>query len=355
MKRNKKIIIIFPLILIFLLIIGISIYATKQKEIIDEVSTFNITYLDVGQGDCAIVECDGKYMIIDGGPSSASETVYYYLKDNNINNIEYLICTHPDEDHIGGLSNVFNASSVNTIYCPTEKDNNSYKIFEKTVLLSGNRIDCPNEDDSFMLGSAKINVLSVNYDEGNNASIVLMINYGNSKFLMMGDAEKELEDYLIEKEYDLSCDVIKIAHHGSMYSTGYYFLYNANPDYAIISCGKDNSYGHPSEEVISKLEDADVEIYRTDIQGDIHCTSDKVNTFCEVKYIDLFAESGNEEIIENKEIIEISYIINMKSNIFHLPDCSSVKDMNEKNKYETSLNRQILIDMEFNPCKSCNP
>lgn len=233
-----------------------------------------VTFIDVGQGDSTLIECDGKYMLIDGGTSDNSSRIYSFLKRKNISNIEILVASHADSDHIGGLAGALNYATANIILCPiTNHTTKSFESFKKYADLSGVGITIPNVNDTYELGGAEIVILGVNSStDSNNSSIILKILYGETSFLFTGDAEREAEQVVLSSGADLSATVLKVGHHGSENSTTYPFLREIMPKYAVISVG-DNNHGHPTEAVLSKLRDADVQVYRTDLNGDIICTS----------------------------------------------------------------------------------
>lgn len=233
-----------------------------------------VTFIDVGQGDSTLIECDGKYMLIDGGTSDNSSRIYSFLKRKNISNIEILVASHADSDHIGGLAGALNYATANIILCPvTNYTTKSFESFKKYADLSGTEITIPNVNDTYKLGGAEIVILGVNSStDSNNSSIILKILYGETSFLFTGDAEREAEQIVLSSGADLSATVLKVGHHGSENSTTYPFLREIMPKYAVVSVG-DNNHGHPTDAVLSKLRDADVQVYRTDLNGDIICTS----------------------------------------------------------------------------------
>lgn len=241
---------------------------------------FFVKYLDVGQADSALVACNGKYMLIDGGNCSDSDLIVAVLKKHGISHLEYIICTHGHEDHVGGLSGALSNVTVGKVFCSTDSfESEAFDDFKKYTSAQGLDITIPTPGDIFMLDKATAVILgpSQQFSEHNNMSLVVKILYRDTSFLFMGDAELAAEQSLMENGVDLACDVIKIGHHGSSTSTGPSLLLSAKPKYAVISVGKNNSLGHPDKGVLDSLSSAEVTVYRTDIHGDITAFSDGTN------------------------------------------------------------------------------
>lgn len=236
-----------------------------------ENSTFEIHFIDVGQADAALVLCDGEAMLIDGGNVADSSLIYSYLKSHEIEYLDYIICTHAHEDHVGGLAGALNYACVGAAYCPVTKyDSKAFSNFVKYLNEQDVLITVPDVGETFFVGSAGVTVIGpVQYStEPNNTSIVLRIVYGETSFLFTGDAEREEEQDILNAGYTLESTVLKVGHHGSANSTTYPFLREIMPQYAVISVGANNSYGHPTEDALSRLRDADVTVYRTDNVSD---------------------------------------------------------------------------------------
>lgn len=321
-------------------------------------NSFSVEYIDVGQGDCALIQCDGHYMMIDGGPSKASSVVYTILKNKGINNIDLIVATHPDEDHIGGLSGALNYAKAGKILSPVAThDTKTFQSLLKYINKQGKSITVPKVGDEETVGSAKVKVIGPVYDSAdtNNKSIVVKITYGKNSFIFMGDAEKQEESDILRKYGKLDCDVLKVGHHGSSSSTTKSLLKSTMPDYAVISVGKGNKYGHPTEQTLNRLTQENVQIFRTDLQGDITFYSDGKNITVETEKnvsTDLLKTSGDKE---PATVNSSAYVLNTNTKKFHIPTCSSVNDMKQKNRKDVNMSRDEIISNEYKPCKRCNP
>ncbi|MCD8181423.1 MAG: MBL fold metallo-hydrolase [Firmicutes bacterium] len=244
-------------------------------------SQLEVHYIDVGQADSALVICGGETMMIDGGNVADSDVVAAYLKKQDISTLDYVVCSHAHEDHVGGLSGALSVTEAKHVYAPeTEATSKAYTNFKKKVSEQGLEIEHPQAGDSFSLGGGTVEFLGPIDEDGkdmNSTSIVLKITYGETSFLFTGDAERDEEEEILDSGADLKSTVLKVGHHGSDTSTSYPFLREIMPQYAVISVGKDNSYGHPTDDTLSRLEDAGAQIYRTDLNGDIVMKSDGKN------------------------------------------------------------------------------
>lgn len=273
-KRNKKKIFSF---IVFLLLSLVSFYFYKEEDFTVS-SNLKIYYLDVGQADSTLLINNGKTMLIDTGNYDDSKFVIDYLNNLGIKKIDYLIGTHPHEDHIGSMASIIKNFDIDKIYMPDVVTTTSF--FENVLIEVKNKgyfIETPKEGDSFNLGEAVVDVLYLDNDEDNfnDDSIILRVKFGSNKFLFMGDASSKVEEKILNK--NLSADILKVGHHGSSTSTSNEFLKYVNPKYAIISVEKNNSYGHPSELVLKKLNDKNISILRTDECGTIVVESDGNN------------------------------------------------------------------------------
>lgn len=237
-----------------------------------------ITYLDVGQADCTILQCDGQAMLIDAGNRNDAETVLEALSSLEIEKLDYVVATHSHEDHIGAMAAVLRQVPADyIIYYPENVQTKVYQNFLAAAGENGAVYIKPELLEVFDFGGGTIQVLAP--DEGvctdaNNTSVAVMVTYGKNKFLFTGDAEEKSENAMLELGVSLEADVFQAGHHGSSTSNSEAFLKKVDPVYTVISCGTGNSYGHPHSETLARLVDMDVMVYRTDTMGTITIVSD---------------------------------------------------------------------------------
>ena len=251
-----------------------------QDEALQVGDGLTVHFIDVGQGDSILLTCGGKAMLIDGGSERAGNTVVRYLQKQDVSRLDYLVSTHPHRDHAGGLAAVVRNFPIGTVFSPvTESDSPYFQELKAACDDAKLNITVPKADKRFSLGDAKVTVLGPRgkiegTENVNNISLVLRVDYKDKSFLFTGDAEYEEETAILDAKCIVDVDVLKAGHHGSDYSTGSRLLHEASPDYCVISCGEGNDYGHPDEDLLSRLRDADVTVYRTDEQGTIICITD---------------------------------------------------------------------------------
>lgn len=241
--------------------------------------TLTVHFLDVGQGDCTFITCGDHSMLIDAGDNSKGTTVEMYLKSQGIKKLDYVIGTHPDADHIGGLDVAIYKFDCETIILPDfEKNTATYRDVIDTIKNKSYKITRPVPGQSYRLGEAEFTIVSpVSDDYGDNAnnySVGIRLVYGNTSFLFAGDAEEEAEEDMLKSGEELSADVFKASHHGSKTSNTEEFISAVNPEYAVISCGEDNSYGHPHAQTLNTFRAMGIKVFRTDEQGAIIIKSD---------------------------------------------------------------------------------
>ncbi len=289
-RRKAKIIcvvIVISLIFEFLCLIGVTNWPQflSTMNFVDSVkkqeSNFVVYYLDTGQGDCTLIICDDEVMMIDSSTVNQFYNIRKHLFALEFDVIDYLLITHQHDDHLGSATKIINRYSVSNIMMPKlSYDNNvdslSYDNLINTISshnINHKSVSC---GDSFMLGSALVEILAPMKQDNNinNMSVMTKITYGNTSFLFTGDSEKEIEKQLLRADIDVSADVLRVSHHGSKTSSIDNFLSAVNPEYAIISCGDDNNYGHPSDETLKNFEEMGMLPYITAIHGDITVTSD---------------------------------------------------------------------------------
>lgn len=255
-------------------------------EIADTIASgeMRVAFLDVDQGDCTLIQTEGHNVLVDTGNNNQGEKVVSYLEERGVERLDYLILTHPDADHIGGGDNVLEAVDVETVLMPDiANDTMTYDEVMEDIEVYHVEIMHPQVGDVFELGDAQFTVLCpeeelVSEEDMNGSSVGIKLVHGKNSFVMCGDAEEKSEQAMVARfGKSLEADVLKCGHHGSSTATSDAFLKAVNPTWAVISCGKDNSYGHPHREVLSKLEDDDILVYRTDELGTITAVSDGSN------------------------------------------------------------------------------
>ena len=288
---KKIILLVFSIILIVVLSVSCSITIEdndlqKKSVEITQGGELTISFIDVGQGDSILIKTPGdKYIMVDSGSTNEKDKLYDYISKTGVNNFEVVVATHPHEDHIGNLDNIFDDYKINAVYMPRVSTNT--KAFEKllnSIKQEGLKVKNIKSGVEFIIDDVKFEFLAPNsdsYEDMNNYSGVLKVSYGEISFLLMGDAEKLSEREILKNGSTIEANVIKIGHHGSASSSSKEFIEAANPEYAIISCGKGNDYNHPHRETISLLNSLKIKTLRTDLNGTITFSSDgfEVNYF----------------------------------------------------------------------------
>ena len=279
-KRYKLIKKIQNISIVILVILSIFLFKSliNSKSSSTNPNEMKVHFIDVGQGDSILIQVNYKNILIDSGPKDEKDKLVKYLNSLNIHQFDYVIATHPHEDHIGNMAYIINNYKVLNFYSP-KIDNNTTSFENMAEALSRKNLKIKvlkaNASTINLGENTLVEVFSPNldyYDNLNNYSPIIKISYGHNSFLFTGDAEEEIEQEIITNNFNLKSDVLKVAHHGSSTSTTKSFLDSVKPKIAVISVGKNNSYGHPTKDTLNKLKES--KVYRTDIDGNIVITSD---------------------------------------------------------------------------------
>ena len=339
----------------------------------------NVWVLDVGQGSSTLVESDGEYMLIDGGDSDKSSYLVSYLKKKEITNFKYVIATHYDADHLNGVVGALNVFDVENVICPeytttTRVYNSFISIMDNKKI---NRIK-PIVGETYSLGRGEFTIIAPNstgYSNVNDYSVGIRFKYNNKSFLVAGDATNISEEEIVNNSIDINSDVYIVNHHGSSGSSSSEFLNKIDPEYAVISAGKGNAYGHPAYKTLEKLNKRGAKIYRTDIEGEIEFSfTEKEIQFNKDSYNKL--ESGekiNKDSYENNQDNKLissnegdnrsienessnksdNYVLNKNTKKIHKDDCKSVKQMSDNNKVYFDGTIDEAEAQGYSKCQNC--
>ena len=323
-----------------------------------EGSSFTVNFIDVGQALSVLVTCDGQSMLYDGGNVADGSLVVSYLQSAGVSRLEYVICSHAHEDHVGGLAAVLAKFPAGHVYAPvTENDTQCFQDFVKYTQQQGLSVEIPPVGTSWQLGSATVQVIGpvAQYDDTNDTSLVVRVDYGSTSLLLTGDMEQKAEDDLVASGAPLDADILQVGHHGSETSTGYVFLNAVLPEVAVISVGAGNSYGHPSENTLSRLRDAGADVWRTDLAGTVTITSDGTNyTVSSEKYAAPEQQNptltdGSGQQSSSTQTIQ-AYVGNVNSKKFHLPSCANLPDPANQVLFSSY---EEAIQAGYTPCGNC--
>ncbi len=252
----------------------------------DEKSEESIYFLSVGQGDCTVIKSGDVTVLIDFGLKDDGNSLYWQLKELRVDRVDLALATHSHKDHIGGFCDLAERMKIDNLIISDsvaeDVDGECYDEVLKMCRDENINIYIPKENDIYTAGDIKLEILYVgsSLSEENNRSVISAVTFKNKRFLFLGDSESENELDFLKKQGDLSADVVKLAHHGSNTSTSYEFLDRVNPRVAIASSGYNNSYSHPNEKVLQRLNEYGVDIYRTDLDGTVKITVE--NNFLKV-------------------------------------------------------------------------
>ncbi len=349
---------------------------TTQEETIEDNeldTSITVHFIDTGNSDSILISDNGKYMVVDGADNDDEEMLVHYMNDLNIKRIDYVILTHPDADHSGGLDAIISNFEIGQVFVGNgEADTKTYRDFINEATDKNLKPSVPLPGKIFQLGEGTFTFYNQesHYDDVNDNSLVTLYTFGNTKFLFMGDASKDIERQLPLDEIG-KVDVLKVGHHGSKTSSADEFIRAVAPVYSIISSGRDNKYGHPHKVTLDTLEKYDSVIYRTDTHGTIITKSNG-------KAITVMTNSANSNYIpsiENKQTSDINvqanvsvsddqFVVKQDQKIddqaetvfvtntgkkYHKDGCKSLKN----SKIAISLND--AKDQGYEPCGICKP
>ena len=382
--------------------------------------TLSVTFLDVGQGNAVLVEQSGAYMLIDGGNRDYSSFVVSYLKEQGVEELAYVIASHYDADHLNGVVGALHAFSCGQVLAPDYvTDTRVYESFERVIKEQDIALAYPAVGDTYTLGDASFTVVCPKaYDpkEDNDNSVGIRLVYGDTSFLICGDAGKAEEQAMLDSGVTLESDVYLASHHGSEGSSSEAFMRAVSPSAVVISAGAGNSYGHPTRTVLDRVKACGAALYRTDLQGTITVTSDGTSLSWSVDATQDYrdgdevaagaadttgtsgtagagvtdaaagstdttgtsgtagaadttgtsgaadtagsaaqASSGGETAAGGTADVTGEYVLNTNTKKFHRSSCSSVAQMSPENKAAFSGSREELIAAGYDPCKRCNP
>lgn len=369
--------------------------------------TLSVTFLDVGQGNAVLVEQGGAYMLIDGGNRDYSSFVVSYLKEQGVEELAYVIASHYDADHLNGVVGALHAFSCGQVLAPDYvTDTRVYESFERVIKEQDIALAYPAVGDTYTLGDASFTVVCPKaYDpkEDNDNSVGIRLVYGDTSFLICGDAGKAEEQVMLDSGVTLESDVYLASHHGSEGSSSEAFMRAVSPTAVVVSAGAGNSYGHPTRTVLNRVKACGAALYRTDLQGTITVTSDGTSLSWSVDATQDYRDgdevaagaadttgtsgtagagvtdaaagstdttgtsvaadtagsaaqaSGGETAAGSTADVTGEYMLNTNTKKFHRPSCSSVAQMSPENKAAFSGSREELIAAGYDPCKRCNP
>lgn len=331
---------LFSIFLLMILITGCSTTSTPNKEVSNNIKS-QVTYINIGQGDSTLIQNNNQTVLIDAGHGDGYENASLnYLKEHSINTLDALILTHCDADHINDAKNIIYQLNVKKIYMSSRTSSSyTYMKLLNTIKEKKKKITVPKVGDTFQVGVGSIEFIGVGEGAQNNNDSSLCMRYddGYHRFVFTGDAAESME----KKLNKVQCDVFQAGHHGSAYSNSDNLLSRMKASYVVVSCGKDNMYGHPHKEALQRFSRYNMVVYRTDELGTIRCVSKKNKlTF-----------NGKEEITTTQTT---QYIGSKNTKKYHREDCQYVKTISDKNKVYFSSSQEAQNE-GYIPCKACNP
>lgn len=345
-----------------------------------------VSYIDVGQGDCTLLQCGGQSLLIDAGDPDSGTAVQLYLRKHGVSGLTYLVLTHPDSDHTGG------APVIITKFSPERAFVSGFAKTTRTAEKVSEAFSCrnivpevPERGETFSVGSAEAVFVSPTEagSDANNSSLCLYVRNGSDTFLFTGDAEEEEEKKMLSYGVSLKAEVYKTGHHGSRTAAYAPFIAAVAPEYAVISCGDGNSYGHPHAETLNLLRAAGTEVRRTDEEGTV-CAVTSGNgiqwsvppsvtwqTGSGVSVTGKTAGTGQGKTSEKTAGTSAQgtpaagtgtdgtaaqkYVLNTSSKKFHLPSCRYAGQISERNRKTVTETAAELEAEGYTPCGVCRP
>ena len=371
-RQNKLISLLLSLFLLLFTLIPQSALTVKAEGN----SEMAVHFIDVGQGNAILVQSGGQNLLYDGGDQSHADLIISYLQEQNVENIDYMIASHYDEDHIGGLVPCIDNFSVSNIFGPDYvHTSNLFNNFMNTATANAIIVQYPSVGETFDFGTGSFTVLAPNgiSQNSNDNSLVIKLENGSNSFIFTGDAEETSEQDMISTGMNLDSDVLCLGHHGSSSSTSWDLLEATSPSWAVVSCGAGNSYGHPTAETMGKLSDMDIPVYRTDEQGTcialssgetIDWNQDPCNDYtpgderdgtssdtvsASSQYQESTAVQEQETTTEDTAPVEAMVWISATGSKYHsIPDCGNMNPANAHQETES----QALAE-GYEACKKC--
>lgn len=352
MNIFKKIILAINVILCGVLCADFPVFAETE-------CVMSMHVIDVGQGLSLLFESDGHYLLYDGGDRDYSSKVVSYLKQQNVETLDYVVASHYDSDHLNGIVGALHVFDVQQVIAPDYvADSSLYESFREIIQEKALDVTHPTVGAQISFGNVTATILAPNgsgYENENDYSVALRLECGEQSVVVTGDATALSESEMLDSGQNLDADILIIGHHGSDGSSSAEFLSAVSPDVAVVSCGEKNDYLHPNQAVVECLQAQEIELIRTDKQGDVVAYAGENGWSYSVEPCnDYSAGVGNPvEIPETGE--NITYVLNKNSKKFHYPSCKSAAKIAEHNYGETTGTRDELIERGFDPCGNCDP
>lgn len=329
-----------------------------------------VHFIDVGQGLAVLVQSGGENLIYDGGDRSHADEVVQYLKNQQVETIDYMISSHYDEDHLGGLVKCLENFEVEHVlgsdYVHTS---DLFNTFMNTATANAIIVEYPSVGDTYEFGTGSFTVMAPSgiSNNSNDNSVVIRLTNGNNSFLFMGDAEETSEQDMISTGMSLDCDVLCVGHHGSASSTSWDLLEASTPSWAVVSCGSGNSYGHPTAETMGKLSDMGIPVFRTDDQGTVIALSngetiswnqdpcndytpgsEKDTAISQETYSSPAAETQTASAAASQEQGRTVWISATGSKYHSKPDCGNMNP-----DKATQESESLALSQGYEACKKC--